>query len=197
MSTAIARPKTPETRRRDDDLIFSTPTSSADLELRIALLTQRHDAEPWEPSTPKCSADVEQQIVELKKKRDDYFDDFCFIMRKAGKRMDEQRAQIKEQEQIREPLLAELADLEDESEQADQDEQTEPASLFRCMSAYQSSPALRTRRARSTTVAAESGNLNRRRTNQASRKRRGQSEETMGSQAITWASHWVYQLGQR
>lgn len=139
MSTAIARPMTPETRRRDDDLIFSTPTSSADLELRIVLLTQRHDAEPWEPSTPKCSADVERQIVELKKKRDDFFDDFCFIMRKAGKRMDDQRAQIKEQEQICDRLLAELADLEDESEQTDQDEQTEPV---QSLSVYERIPVI-------------------------------------------------------
>jgi hypothetical protein len=139
MSTAIARPTTPETRRRDDDLIFSTPTSGADLELRIVLLTQRHDAEPWEPSTPTCSADVERQIVELKKKRDDFFDDFCFIMRKAGKRMDDQRAQIKEQEQIRDRLFAQLADLEDESEQADQDEQTEP---IQSLSVYERIPVI-------------------------------------------------------
>ncbi|EEU36123.1 uncharacterized protein NECHADRAFT_87213 [Fusarium vanettenii 77-13-4] len=126
MSTAIARPVTPETRRQEDDIIFSTPTTGADLELRMVLLIQRHDADPWEPSTPKCSADIEQQIIELKKRRDGFFDDLCVIMRKAGKRMDDQQAQIKEQQQIRDRLLAELADLEDESEQTDHVEETEP-----------------------------------------------------------------------
>lgn len=103
------------------------------------LLTERHDAEPWEPSTPKCSADIEQQLVELKKKRDDYFDNFCFIMRKPGKNIDDQRAQIKEQEQIRDRLLAELAELEDESEQADQDEQIEPV---QSLSVYERIPVI-------------------------------------------------------
>ena len=139
MSIAIVRPVTPETRRREDDIIFSTPTTGADLELRMVLLTQRHDADPWEPSTPKCSADIEQQIVELKKRRDNYFDDLCIVMRKAGKRMDDQQAQIKEQQQRRDRLLAELAEMEDESEQTDHDEETEPV---RPLSVYERIPII-------------------------------------------------------
>ncbi|KAI8711472.1 hypothetical protein NCS52_01410600 [Fusarium sp. LHS14.1] len=141
MSTVIARPVTPETRGREDDIIFSTPTTGADLELRMVLLTQRHDAERWEPSTPKCSADIEQQIIELKKRRDKYFDDICIIMRKAGKRMDDQKAQIKEQQQRRDRLLAELAEMGDESDQTDYDEETESV---RSLSVYERIPIITT-----------------------------------------------------
>ncbi|RTE84094.1 hypothetical protein BHE90_001388 [Fusarium euwallaceae] len=93
MATAIARPSTPEGRCRDDDPIFSTPTSKADLGLKLALIQQRHYANVPEPTTPTCGADVERELVAMKKQQDDFFDDYAFIMRKAGKWMDEQNGE--------------------------------------------------------------------------------------------------------
>ncbi|RSM16144.1 hypothetical protein CDV31_004607 [Fusarium ambrosium] len=84
MAAEIARPSTPEGRRRDDDPVFSTPTSKAD--------------NVPEPTTPTCGTDVERELVAMKKQQDDIFDDYAFIIRKAGKWMDEQKVKIEKME---------------------------------------------------------------------------------------------------
>lgn len=111
---AGVRPSTPEKRRRDGDFLFTTPTSGTDMELKLILLQQRHneeDAAASEPSTPKSSADIEVAIAALKKRRDECFEDVCFILRKAGKKMDECKVQNEEADQEIARLLAEHAEL--------------------------------------------------------------------------------------
>ncbi|KAM0431377.1 hypothetical protein ACHAPT_005354 [Fusarium lateritium] len=119
MSTTIARSPTPERQRRDNDPVFRTPTSGADLELKMAVLEQRHYGDDWEPSTPKCSADIEEQLAAVKKRQDGFFDDFCFIMRKASRKMDERIVEIKELKKQCAQLEAELEDQEDQEDQVE------------------------------------------------------------------------------
>ncbi|RSL94764.1 hypothetical protein CEP52_012439 [Fusarium oligoseptatum] len=50
----------------------------------------------------------------MKKQQDDIFDDYAFIMRKAGKWMDEQKVKIEKMERDCAQLRAQAAELEGE-----------------------------------------------------------------------------------
>lgn len=117
------RPSTPEKRRRDEDPLFSTPTSGTDMQLKLVLLEQRYNDkyhDESEPDTPHCSADIEAAIEALKKRRDDYFEDFCVIMRKAGKKMYALKVQNEELMRYNARLEAELAELESGDDEGDE-----------------------------------------------------------------------------